>query len=94
MNEELTRMSRCKIVLSLEPVLKREELQAIAPTRFVCPVKVLTFFVFTMSQICTSPLFVPKEKCGPLRDQATDVVESETPKSHSLLTLELAAFQR
>jgi hypothetical protein len=47
-----------------------------------------------MSQICTSPLFVPKEKCGPLRDQATDVVESETPKSHSLLTLELAAFQR
>jgi hypothetical protein len=86
--------SLCKIVLSREPVLKIDEFQEIAPTRFVCPVKVLAFFIFTTSQICTSPLLVPTEKRGPLRDQETDVAESDMPKSHNLFTLELFAFQR
>ena len=92
--EELVLRSLCRIVLSLEPVDKIEEFQAIAPTRFVCPCKTLTLFILFTSQIWTYPLFVPKENKGPFRDQLTEVAESVIPKSQSLVTFEFCAFQR
>ena len=93
-NGVLVRKSRWRMLLSLEPVLRRVEFQDIAPTRFVCPVIVLSFFILTTSQIWTSPLFVPTAKIGPFNDQDTEVAESLTPRSQSLLTLEFDAFHR
>lgn len=82
------------MVLSLDPVLNMLEFQAIAPTLLVCPCNILTLFILFTSQICTSPLLVPKANCGPFNAQDTDVAESDMPKSHNLVTFELLAFQR
>ena len=84
--------SLCKMVLSLDPVLRIDEFQAIAPTLFVCPCKILTLFILLTSQIWTSPLFVPKANKGPLTDHATEVALSVVPRSQSLVTFELLAF--
>ena len=92
--EELILKSLWRMVLSLEPVLSNEVLHEIAPTLLVWPDNVLVFFIFTTSHIWTSPLLVPIEKWGPLFDHATEVVESETPRSVSLFTFEFDAFQR
>ena len=70
------------------------EFQAIAPTRFVWPDRMRILFILLTSQICTYPLFVPRPSWGPFRDQDTEVAESEMPRSQSLVTLELVAFQR
>jgi hypothetical protein len=91
---ELVRRSRWRILLSRDPVLRRVEFHDIAPTLFVCPVIVRSFFILTTSQICTSPLLVPTAKVGPFNDQETEVAESLTPRSQSLLTFEFDAFQR
>ncbi len=92
MNGWLIRKSLCKIVLSRDPVLRMVEFQAMAPTRLVCPGKVLTRFILLTSQICTSPLLVPRAKLGPLTDHPTEVQVSVVPRSHNLVTLELPAF--
>ena len=93
-NGELQRRSLCKIVLSLEPVLRTVEFHAIDPTLLECPWRTLTFLSFAISQICTSPLFVPIEKLGPLTDHPTDVTVSDNPKSHNLVTLEFYPFHK
>ena len=80
--------------MSLEPVLKMLEFQLIAPTLKVCPVRVLTSLSFYISQIWTSPLLVPRERWEDLVEHATDVAIFCMPRSHNLVTLELAAFQR
>jgi hypothetical protein len=82
------------MVLSLEPVLNMLEFQLIAPTLRVCPVRVFTSLSFSMSQICTYPLLVPRDRCEDLVEHATDVAIFCMPRSHNLVTLELAAFQR
>ncbi len=88
------RKSLCKIVLSLDPVLKIEEFQAMAPTLFVWPCIILIRFILFTSHIWTYPLFVPTANIGPFKDQATDVALSDIPKSHSFVTLELLAFHK
>lgn len=90
----LLRRSRWRIVLSLEPVLRMVEFHAIAPTLLECPCIMRILFIFWTSHIWISPLFVPKEKCGPFNDQETDVTVSAIPRSQSFVTLELLAFQR
>lgn len=90
----LIRMSRWRIILSLEPVLKMVEFQAIVPTLLVCPVITLTRSILLTSQIWTSPLLVPIEKWPSFRDHATEVTVSVIPKSHSLVTFELSAFHK
>ena len=94
MKGELTRISLWRIVLSLDPVLKIDEFQAIDPTLFVWPCIILILFILLTSQIWTSPLFVPTEKFGPFIDQATDVTESERPRSQSLVTLDVLPFHK
>ena len=86
--------SRCKIVLSRDPVLRIVEFQAIAPTLFECPCIIRILFILFISQIWTYPLFVPKEKWGPFRDQETEVTVSVMPRSHNFVTLELLAFHK
>lgn len=86
--------SRWRIVLSLEPVLMMVEFHAIAPTLLVWPCIILILFILLTSHICTYPLFVPREKCGPFKDQETDVTVSAIPRSHNFVTFELLAFQR
>ena len=93
-NGELMRISLWRIVLSRDPVLKMVEFQAIVPTLFECPFIVLVFSILLTSQIWTSPLLVPKEKWGSLRDHETDVIVSVIPKSQSFVTFEFSAFQR
>lgn len=88
----LVRISRCKIVLSLEPVLRRLELHEIAPTLLVCPSNVLIFLILFASHICTYPELVPTANMGPFNDHDTDVAVSDIPKSHNLDTFELLAF--
>ena len=83
-----------RMVLSREPVLRMEEFHAIDPTRFEWPCMILILFILFTSQIWTSPELVPIEKWGPFKLQETDVTVSAIPKSHSLVTLELLAFQR
>ena len=90
----LLRRSLCKIVLSLDPVLSMEEFHAMEPTLLEWPCIILTLFILLTSQICTSPELVPREKWGPFRLQDTEVTVSAIPKSQSLVTLELLAFQR
>ena len=80
------------MVLSLDPVLKMVEFQAMAPTLLVWPGKILTLFILFTSQICTSPLLVPRANIGPFNDQATEVALSEVPKSHNFVTFEFPAF--
>ena len=92
--EVLTLISLWSIVLSLEPVLSIEEFQAMAPTLLVWPWRIRNLFILLTSQIWTSPLLVPKANIGPFSDQETEVAESETPRSQSLVTLEFEAFQR
>ncbi len=92
MNGWLIRRSLCKIVLSLDPVLRMVEFHAMAPTLFECPGSILTLFILLTSQICTYPLFVPRAKLGPLSDHPTDVQLSVVPRSHSLVTFEFPAF--
>lgn len=94
MNGWLTLKSRWRIVLSLEPELKILEFQAIAPILLEWPCIVLYFFILTVSQICTSPLFVPIPSIGPLRVHETAVTESLMPRSHNFDTLDVAALHR
>jgi hypothetical protein len=88
------RGSRWRMVLSLEPVERMEEFQAIAPTLLVWPCKTRTHFILATSHSFTYPLLVPTEKSGPFPAQLTAVAASDIPRSHSLVTLELLAFQR
>jgi len=89
---EFTLKSRWRMVLSLDPVLRMLEFHEMAPTLLECPVKVLTFLIFTTSQISTFPLFVPSERWGPFSDQETEVARSVFPKSHNFWTFELDEF--
>ena len=82
------------MVLSREPVLRLVEFQEMAPTLLVWPCKILNLFILLTSQIWTSPLLVPKANIGPFKAHETDVAESEIPRSQSLVTFELEAFQR
>lgn len=54
-----TLKSLYKIDLSLEPEESNVEFHAKVPTLARWPYIVLTFFNFSVSQICTSPEFVP-----------------------------------
>lgn len=65
-----------------------------APTLLVCPCKTRTHFILATSHNFTYPLLVPSENKGPFPAQLTAVAASDIPRSHSLVTLELLAFQR
>lgn len=94
MNGLLVLRSLWRIVLSRDPVLRIVEFQAMAPTLLVWPGRILTRFILLTSQICTSPLLVPRANEGPFTDQATEVALSEVPRSQSFVTFEFPAFQR
>lgn len=94
MNELLILKSLWRIVLSLEPVLKIEEFQAMAPTLLEWPGRIRTLFILLTSQIWTYPLFVPNAKDGPFTDHETDVQVSEVPRSQSFVTFEFPAFHK
>ena len=76
-------ISLYNILLSLDPLVKTFEFQANAPTLEEWPDKTLSFFNFTASHICTSPVLVPIDKCGPREDQFTLVTASDIPRSHT-----------
>lgn len=87
--------SRCKMLLSLEPVLKNTGLfQAIDATLPMCPTIVRTFASFSASHSCTSPVLVPTARMLFLGHQDVAVTRSLNPSSHSLLTLEVKAFHK
>lgn len=87
-------ISLCKIDLSLLPEVRTWLFQARHPTRAVCPFSKFTYLSLLVSQIYTSPTFVPIAKYYPLNDQLTEVTESEIPRSQSLVTLEFCALHR
>lgn len=56
-------LSRIRIFLSLDPLAKTLFVfQAMAPTLPPCPLKILYFLVFSQSQSCTYPPWVPTAK--------------------------------
>ena len=66
--------------MSLDPLVKTFEFQAKVPTLAEWPDKTLSFFIFIVSQIYTSPEFVPIDKYGPRLAQFTLVTASDIIK--------------
>jgi len=62
------------MLLSLEPVEKIFEFQAIDPTLALWPANVLNLETFTGSQTYTVPLVDPTAKSDPSLDHETEVI--------------------
>jgi hypothetical protein len=87
-------ISRCKMVLSLDPLLKNELFHAMQPILPSCPLNFFTIFYLSTSQFCSIPLLVPTARNFPEFDQLTLVMVSWGPRSYNLVTLEVLALQR
>lgn len=86
--------SRCRMLLSREPVLRNLLFQAMLPIRPSCPASWLTSLHLLVSQTWRRPELVPTARWLPRFDHYTLVTVSEGPRSYSFVTLLEDADQR